>query len=147
MTPRTWRRRTTARTWTLASKALFRGRRPRPVPLGNLARAVAQVDTLCKVFRLKRPHVSFVPTQWAAGTAWGRAEITLSPRATEDVVVHEVAHVLADTRAGKPVRHHGDKRFIQALNDVIEAWYGDPELYDWSDEYKVVQRAKEKDSE
>jgi hypothetical protein len=82
-----------------------------------------------------------------------------------DTVLHEFAHILTFRRYIEPtpikerykfpenkynrygnpaygrdvVKPHG-KEFIRTLVEVIEVWYGDVDKYEWTKEYKAIQK-------
>ena len=108
----------------------------------NRQAARVQLAALSHLFGLPVPDLSWVDENHATYHP-NTKSITLPIRSGrarnwETRIVHEFAHYLAHSRAGKPMRHKPE--FCEALWEVAEVWYGAARKYPWDTDFKMVAR-------
>lgn len=100
------------------------------------------VLTLCQEFHLKPPRITATKNKCAD---WQLMTRTIRfPKYCEIMgALHEFAHMLADTRAGKRCKH--GKPFYEALKETILAYGCKLEDYPWHHDYVCVRSRYEKE--
>ena len=104
------------------------------------------IALLAAEFKIGEPRLVFTKsTNGSYFPGAHRIKIGLkSWRGIENLVLHEFAHALSNTRYGiikiskYRTEWHGS-RFAQCLIEIVDAWYGDQSKYSWNTEYKSLR--------
>ena len=118
--------------------------------LENVAECVRLV---CADLRVIQPYQVTVSQRTSGGRYYSKQKrvhvgLKHSVRMTaENVCLHEIAHHVEQYRHGGRLsearRSHGPA-FVTALHDVVVAWHGRTDRYQWDLDYKCVAREAKK---